>query len=309
MNKEVVSSGHMMGQLIGDWWERYVIFPMLQSIATDLGLFADCRYVNRNCRGERILWSDLDGNSVDYDFVLEIGGSKLVKGTPVAFMESFWRRGARHSKDKARDDTNKLLPMRETYPSARFLAIAACGEFTEPARDYVKSRGVALFFIPKSMIVAAFGAAGFNIDYDDGAPESEKSRIASIFQEKLDQEQSALVAGKLKEIVGESAFSGFIHTVVSALIARPVEIKIRQATFSEALIFRSIEEAASFLENPIFENSGAECRYLYSVVYSDGSEFSRDLPNMKSLKMLNKQLLELLSHMEKVNSGLSAHGI
>lgn len=300
MAKQVASSGHLLGQLIGDWWERYVVLPMLQEVADELKMFVDNRYIKRTCRNDKIHWRDYDGNTVDYDFVLEINGTKDALGTPVAFMESFWRRGARHSKDKARDDTNKLLPMRDTYPSARFLAIAASGEFTEPARDYVKSRGVALFFVPKSKIMEAFAISGFNINYDDQASEEKKNEIARIFQESLSHEQSQAVAAQLRGTVGEGAFSGFIHTVVSSLIAQPVEIEIRQETLSEPAIFRSISAAAEFLTDPTFVHSGIETGYTYKVTYSDGSEFFRTTPNLSSLIELNNQLLELLNHMNSV---------
>nr|WP_013496761.1 hypothetical protein [Paracoccus aminophilus]ADF47150.1 hypothetical protein [Paracoccus aminophilus JCM 7686] len=307
MAKDVASSGHLLGQLIGDWWERYVVLPMLQSVATELNMFADNRYIKRTCRSEKIHWTDYDGNTVDYDFVLEINGTPTKKGTPVAFMESFWRRGARHSKDKARDDTNKLLPMRETYPSARFLAIAASGEFTEPARDYVKSRGVSLFFVPKSKIVEAFSLSGFNIDYDDRATEETKNEIAKIFQNKLDPKTASEVALKLREAVGDGAFTGFIHTIVSSLSAQPVEIEIRQATLSEPAIFRSIEEAAEFLVTPSFTPTEVEAGYTYKVTYSDGSDFFREIPTLKALKQLNSQLLELLSHMSSVTEKPRLH--
>lgn len=300
MANEPASSGHLLGQLIGDWWERYVVLPMLQAVAKDLDMFVDNRYVKRPCRGEKIHWKDYDGNIVDYDFVLEINGSSEKKGTPVAFMESFWRRGSRHSKDKARDDTNKLLPMRDTYPSARFLAIAASGEFTEPAREYVKTRGVSLFFVPKAKIIEAFSLSGFNIDYSDRASEESKNEIAKIFQKSLTAEKSHAIALKLREVVGEGAFTSFIHTVVSSLSAQPVEIQICQATLSEPAVFKSIKDAADFLLNPVFEHLGAEAGYTYRVTYSDGSEFFRDLSDLKALQKLNDQLFELLNHMNLV---------
>ncbi len=127
---DIVSSGHKLGQLIGDWAERYFVLPLLQKVADELGLFLDSRFVDRLARGEKILWPDADGNSVDYDFVLELNGTPDKLGIPVAFIESFWRRGSRHSKDKARDDSGKLAPMREIYPTARFLGIIAIGAFT-----------------------------------------------------------------------------------------------------------------------------------------------------------------------------------
>src|SRR5579884_2302589 len=129
-NNSVSSAGHRLGQLIGDWWEEVVALPLLEAVASKLGLYLDSRFKKRRCRSDKICWRDADGNNVDYDFVLELNGSTERMGVPVGFIETFWRRGARHSKDKARDDSGKLLPMRSTYPTARFLGILALGDFT-----------------------------------------------------------------------------------------------------------------------------------------------------------------------------------
>lgn len=124
------SAGHKLGQLVGDWFQDSFVTPLLKDVADRLGLFLDHRTCRRNpeMRGGRILWADEDGNQVDYDFVMELGGSAETRGIPVAFLECFWRRGSRHSKDKARDDSGKLMPMRSAYPTARFLGIVASGE-------------------------------------------------------------------------------------------------------------------------------------------------------------------------------------
>jgi len=136
-NKEPSSAGHKLGQLVGDWFEESFVLPLLTEVAAKLGLFLDNRFIKRPARGEKISWKDDDGNIVDYDFVLELGGNEEVVGIPVAFLECFWRRGSRHSKDKARDDSGKLIPMRSTYPTARFLGIVAAGHFTDPACERV----------------------------------------------------------------------------------------------------------------------------------------------------------------------------
>ena len=141
------SSGHKLGQLIGDWYEEYFVLPLLQRVGRSLDLFVDSRFVNRKAREGQRIWEDSDGNSVDYDYVLELGGSDNKLGIPVAFVECFWRRGARHSKDKARDDSGKLMPMRETFPTARFLGIVSAGDFTKPARELVRSREIDLFYV------------------------------------------------------------------------------------------------------------------------------------------------------------------
>jgi hypothetical protein len=148
------SSGHKLGQIVGDWFEEYIATYVLQEIADKLGLYLDHRFKKRSHRGEKILWQDLDGNEVDYDFVLELNGSGNVQDIPIAFFETFWRRGARHSKDKAPDDSGKLLPMRSTYPTARVLGIISAGDFTKPAQELVRSRCIDLFYVPKEQIWA-----------------------------------------------------------------------------------------------------------------------------------------------------------
>jgi len=164
MAKKNASAGHRLGQIVGDWFEEYFALPLLRDVSTQLDLFLDYRFRSRPCRGEKILWSDADGNSVDFDFVMELDGSDEELGMPVAFLESFWRRGARHSKDKARDDSGKLLPMKDTHPTARFLGIVAAGDFTQPARTFVTSRGIDLFYAPKSKVVSAFEKVGLSMD-------------------------------------------------------------------------------------------------------------------------------------------------
>ena len=116
-DKEHASAGHKLGQLVGDWFEQYFVLPLLQKVAAALKVYLDHRFRSRTARGDSLTWKDADGNEVDYDFVMELDGTEEALGIPVAFFECFWRRGSRHSKDKARDDSGKLLPMREVYPT------------------------------------------------------------------------------------------------------------------------------------------------------------------------------------------------
>ena len=74
------SAGHKLGQLIGDWFEEYFVLPLLTNVAKGLRLYLDCRFQNRSARGEKILWADEEGNSVDYDFVMELEGSDAAMG-------------------------------------------------------------------------------------------------------------------------------------------------------------------------------------------------------------------------------------
>ena len=301
-SESLTSAGHRLGQIVGDWWETKVIFPLLVEVATSLGLFIDGRGVHRTCRTGKIQWCDVEGNFVDYDYVLELGGTINTKGIPVAFLESFWRRGARHSKDKARDDTNKLLPMRDTYPTARFLAIAACGEFTEPAKEYVRSRNVELFFVSKEKIIEAFRSIGAEIDYPDSLPEEKKMEMVRAVELQLTEKLETLAAANLRNIAGPSAFSSFKQRIYGALTATPQEIRIFSIARCGPVVFESIQTAAVFLskENPDFPDAGEINQYEYEVSFSDGSEFSRTLTTVEEVREVNSQLLLLVDHINKL---------
>src|SRR5258708_3938107 len=113
-DEDLASSGHSLGQKVGDWLEEFFVLPLLKQVAGDLKLYLDNRFRTRQARADKIAWKDEDDNEVDYDFVMELDGTDDKIGIPVAFFECFWRRGKRHSKDKARDDSGKLMPMRAT---------------------------------------------------------------------------------------------------------------------------------------------------------------------------------------------------
>ena len=54
MNKKTAkkpsSSGHVLGQIIGNWFEEYFAYKLLLEIAKQLDLYLDSRYVKRKCR-------------------------------------------------------------------------------------------------------------------------------------------------------------------------------------------------------------------------------------------------------------------
>lgn len=294
------SSGHRLGQLVGDWFEEHFVFPLLRRAGERLDLFVDCRFVSRNTRSGKILWNDLDGNAVDYDAVLELGGTTNKQGIPVAFIECFWRRGARHSKDKARDDSGKLLPMRDTYPTARFLGIVSAGDFTNPARELVRTRGIDLFYIPKAKIVQAFDECGLVMDYPDKMGESEKSILVGEFENDFDAGKRIEVTAKLHELVGEVTIDSYVNRLHAALSALPQEIRFILKHNSLPIIFESVLDASKFLENPHFKMDSPISTYTYEVTYSDGSEFVREVDSLDELRELHREIRVLEQHMSRI---------
>lgn len=294
------SSGHKLGQLVGDWFEEYFVFPLLKSVGDKLDLFVDSRFIKRTTRPGKIIWNDIDGNSVDYDAVLEIGGSEDQRGIPVAFIECFWRRGSRHSKDKARDDSGKLLPMKDTYPTARFLGIISAGDFTKPARDLVITRGIDLFYIPKAKIVQAFEECDLIVDYPDKLPEAKKSELASNFERSFTTDKKIEVQYKLYDLIGAAAINGYVDRVRSTLSALPQEIRFILRHNSQPISFESVKEASTFLENPIFQMDSPIEAYIYEITYTDGSEFTKEVSTIQELKSLHEQIQCLEKHMRKI---------
>jgi hypothetical protein len=298
---ERASAGHKLGQLVGDWFEEYYVLPLLTQAAQELRLFLDNRFIERSARGDRILWKDIDGNEADYDFVLELGGTNNETGIPVGFVESFWRRGARHSKDKARDDSGKLMPMRDTYPTARFLGIVAAGAFTQPASELVRNRGIDLFLVPKSKVVAAFQMNGLEMDYPDRASEAEKQRIASAFEQDFREEKKRAVTASLINLQGVVAVRSYVDRVRARLSALPQEIRFVLRQDSSPYVFDTVVEASEFLQKPFFQMDSPVESYLYQVTYSDGSEYEAVVPSLEELKTLHGHMARLADHMNRLS--------
>ena len=247
----------------------------------------------------------MDGNSVDYDFVLELGGSDEKRGAPVAFVECFWRRGARHSKDKARDDIGKLRPMRATYPTARFLGILAAGDFTNPARSLVLSQEIDLFYMPKDKVVSAFAKNDLVVDYQDQIDEERKAQIVLEFEANFSKQKKDDVSRSLVELLGKATVDSYIDRVRSKLSALPQQICLVLRQDSAPIVFEVIMEATEFLQNPTFSMDDPTESYLYQVTYSDGSEFESMVGSVDELRTLHGQISDLAEHMNRLSGRYS----
>lgn len=291
------SAGHKLGQLVGEWYEEHFVLPLLQNVADHLKLYLDHRFRTRQARNsDKIIWPDEDKNKVDYDFVMELDGTDEKRGIPVAFFECFWRRGARHSKDKARDDSGKRMPMREVHPTARFLGIVAGGDFTAPARTLVQSRKIDLFYVPKAKIVSAFDKQKLQLDYPDKLPEEQKAVLADTFERGLTPEVKKQAAATLRELVGETSINTYVDRVRAALGALPQELRFIAQRQSKPVVFESIPEATEFLKDPTFDFGAPVEGFLYEITYSDGTEFERPVGTLDDLRDLHCQIERLAQH-------------
>lgn len=297
------SAGHQLGQIVGNWFERYVALPVLERVADSLGLYCDSRFNDRSCRGDKLIWADADGNEVDYDFVFELSGSHDQRGIPVAFFETFWRRGARHSKDKARDDSGKLLAMRDAYPTARLLGIVAGGDFTLPARALVQSRGIDLFYTVKEKVVAAWAASGITIDYPDRLPEAQKRELVEVVKHKLagDATHYERIAEALFALVGKAELKAFEQRVAGRIGATPQQYAVRVMD-EQVIVFKFRQEVDQFLaaDEPRLEPDASTRWYGYEVTFGDGDSYARSDLAWPELAVFHGQLDALTDHMEQL---------
>tara|TARA_B100001250_G_scaffold338254_1_gene305285 strand:- start:921 stop:1862 length:942 start_codon:yes stop_codon:yes gene_type:complete len=308
VSKKNASSGHKLGQIIGDWFEEYFAYSLLKSVADELDLFIDSRFVERNCRGKKIYWSDKDENTVDYDFVLELGGDKDKKGIPIGFFETFWRRGSRHSKDKARDDSGKLVPMRDTFPTARFLGIISAGDFTEPAIDLVKSKSIDLFPIPKKQIIKSWERHNLSIDYADDLPEEEKSILVNNISNKLQESKELYesISNELISLIGVEVLINYKNRVKNSISAPPLSFEITPIYTGEKqefLEYETILEYLKSLENSISPKlEEMEKKVIYKIIYGDGSIFIRENISINSAQELHKSVGIVQKHFKEILS-------
>ena len=193
--------------------------------------------------------------------------------------------------------------MRSTYPTARFLAIAVCGEFTEPAREYVRSREVELFYISKTNIVKAFAKLGLTIDYPDSLPEPDKLKLVNDLEDSLTSQLKKDAFSALKQIVGDKSFKAFQVKVASSLAAMPQEIKLYVLTRTGPLVFQTTEEVRKFLDSETDWSAlgGEKHEYVYDVVYTDGAQFSVTASDLDELKQLHGQVETLEKHMRSLD--------
>jgi hypothetical protein len=150
------AAGHKFGQFIGEYCEG-AIEPLLKEFADRHGLFLD-KAGDRPARsGKKVKWIDSYGNSHNLDYVLERGGTPEKVGTPVAFIESAWRRYTKHSRNKAQEIQGAVLPIRDRHQfSAPFMGCVLAGVYTAGALEQLRSIGFKILYFTYDSVIEAF---------------------------------------------------------------------------------------------------------------------------------------------------------
>ncbi len=238
------SLSHKFGQIIGDLLEL-AIYPHLEKFAKKNKLFLD-RKGKRNTRiGIKVTWPDVNGNKHDLDFVLERGGDENTIGTPVAFIESAWRRGFRHSKNKVQEITGAVNPVVRKYSAAIcFKGAILAGDFTKPALKQLESDDFVVLYFPTDSIVKTFAKFGIDVLTDDQTAETdyaERIQKWNALENKV--ELAAMLLEDNKEEV--SRFFDLLSYSVTCWIERVFILPLH----GEEAIADSVKGAIQFIKH------------------------------------------------------------
>lgn len=161
------AAGHKFGQFIGEYCEK-AMEPLLQRFADEHGLYLDKKGKRAARKGVKLSWIDEHGFGHDLDYVLERGGTEKTIGTPVAFIESAWRRYTKHSKNKAQEITGAVLPIAGKHRfSAPLMGCILAGEYTKPSLDQLRGLGFKVLHLEYESVVAAFKTVGIDARFNE----------------------------------------------------------------------------------------------------------------------------------------------
>jgi hypothetical protein len=262
------SPAHTFGQIIGDLVEAAVA-PMLNTFAKKHGLYLD-RHGKREARNTRkVTWKDAHGNAHDLDFVLERGGTEKITGTPVAFIETAWRRYTKHSRNKAQEIQGAILPLVEAYhKAAPFAGIILAGVFTHGAIEQLRSSGFAVLYFDHSTVVSAFKAVGIDAAFDEATPDAEFQRKVSAW-EALEPSARCDVGCKLI-MANQTAIREFMSQLGRAVTRRVDSVRVLPL-HGAAHALTSVTDAIRFVAGYAV-NQGPQplVRFEIEIVYNNG---------------------------------------
>ncbi len=262
------SHSHKFGQIIGDLLET-AILPLLEKFVKQNKLFLDKKGERKARNGKKVSWIDNRGNKHDLDFVIERGGTEEIIGTPIAFIESAWRRYTKHSRNKAQEIQSAIIPLVEKYTNlSPFFGVVLAGEFTEGALNQLKSLGFVVLYFPYSTVVKAFLKYGIDASFDEST--EEKSFESKILQWQKLENKEAIAIELLK--INKKQVDEFFGQLLQS-VSRFIENIQIVPLHGEQQDIISISEAIDFLNEYSESKTNAPLmRYEITIKYNTGDK-------------------------------------
>lgn len=272
------SPAHKLGQIIGDSLEHAVRIELTQ-VAKVFGLYLDFQRP-RAARGGKlkVAWRDAHGNTHDLDYVMEEGGSDTALGRPRAFIEIAWRRYTRHSRNKVQEIQGAVLPVAHAYQRHQpFKGAILAGDFTESAREQLRSHGFVVAHCSYDTIVSAFESVGVDVSSDNDTSDRDARRKVEAF-ERLTPSRRERLGRAIRSACAADLDSFFASLRLS--LSRRLEQVIVLALSKASREFVTVEDAVQFIQR--YEELAAVTsfeRYELQVRYSNGDEIRGSFAN------------------------------
>ncbi len=248
-------------------------------MAHEFGLYLDHQHP-RPVRGgkTKVKWQDSYGNSHDLDYVLEDGGTEERLGHPRAFIEIAWRKYTKHSRNKVQEIQSAVLPLAETHRhTAPFLGAVLAGDFTESARDQLRSHGFHVAYASYGMILQAFRNVGVDVSSDEASPVAELRRKVRSY-EALPAHDRQTISAEIARVCA-SEFDPFFQSLRNCLERRVTQVAVL-ALSGTSVRFEAINGAIHFIEG--YDEATPASRfdhYELTVRYSNGREVRGSFPD------------------------------
>ena len=240
------SPSHKFGQIVGETLELTVA-PLLHNFAAKHGLFFDKKGTRKARAGKKVSWRDMYGNTHDLDYVFERNGTEEKIGTPVAFIETAWRRYTKHSRNKAQEIQGAVVPLAMTHKNTvPFLGAILAGVFTGGAITQLRSLGFTVLYFTYDDVIKAFKTVGIDASFDESTSDSEFA-IKVAKWEKLSGGKRELIYKALVEIKNKEIkmFVKHLETTITRKITLVRIIPLHGKSFE----LKSIKKAIDFIND------------------------------------------------------------
>lgn len=274
------AKGHKFGQTLGVFCEK-AIEPALRRFAKKHGLYLDTGGTRPARKGKKLKWLDEFGNTHDLDFVLERDGTPQKFGTPVAFIESAWRRYTKHSRNKAQEIQGAVLPVRQKHRySAPFVGCFLVGVYTEGAIAQLESLGFQVLYFEYETIVAAFQTVGMDSSFEEATSDDEIAKKQERF-DKLQDADKKKVARKLLRL-NKPEFDNFMETLEETVLRQISQIRIIPL-HGQAVFLGTVKKAIRFVEEYDENHASVDtvplAKYEVQIRYDNGDKIDGEFQN------------------------------
>ncbi len=241
------SPSHRWGQIIGQEFLEVAMYALLSETARKHKLYLDQKGQRTARPGKKIAWVDMYGNTHDLDFVLEKTGSDTQIGTPVAFIESAWRRYTKHSRNKAQEIQGAILPLVQTHGNhAPFIGVILAGDFTDGAKTQLRSHRFRVLHFSYESLVAAFHTAGIDASFDEDTADAKCAKKVRAWDRLSEKDRRKLAVRLLDD--NKAQVKEFIDALDGAILRQIKLIRVLPL-HGTVLEIESLDKAIAFVES------------------------------------------------------------